>query len=92
MKEILKNVARFVELSKEFTISDSEAYEGFTSNTINWCTSRWDSNNINTNLLKVELYEKFLQDKIGRAKRYEEYLELRKNLGEYFNSVDKLNK
>lgn len=108
MKEILKSVARFVELSKEFTVSSDEVYEGFNGVniyanegyvTINSTGSLGVQNPTaklhilsTPTLSKVELYGKSLQAKCEKAKRYEEYLELQKNLEEYFISINKLNK
>lgn len=101
MKEILKSVARFVELSKEFTTGSDEVYEGFKphssgSFSISAGTSYIVSSDsgyklqVNPTPTKLEQYEQSLQKKYEKAKRYEEYLELQKALTEYFNSIEKL--
>lgn len=101
MKEIEKSVARFVELSKEFTIDGDEVYEGFETKIGNspYIIPTTGSGTVYIGVQlqygnvpsKVEQYEKALKEKVEKAKRFEEYLELQKTLTEYFNSVNKLN-
>lgn len=100
MKEILKSVARFVELSREFTIDGDEVYEGFSplpAYGIYMTSSGSGSSDGGYRLVvnppsptKLEQYETALQEKYEKAKRYEEYLELQKNLSEYFKNLEKL--
>lgn len=103
MKEIIKSVSRFVELSREFTTNADEVYEGFEevrpghfsiSAGTSYISGQVQYSSISFTPLpsKLEQYEQHIQNKYEKAKRYEEYLELQKTLTEYFNSVDKLNK
>jgi hypothetical protein len=99
MKKILEKVARFVELSKEFTKYEDEIYEGFqiplsyeylvSSNTGTINFSNIPNPEYGT---KQQEYKKFLNEKIEAVDRWEEYKTLQADLSEYFNSVNKLNK
>lgn len=103
MKELNKKMARFVELSKEFTTEESDIYEGFeiptyyhnftvtaSSNGTNYI-----QNNITTSPAanagtKEEQYRKYLDGKIKEVERYNEYKKLQVDLSEYFKSEEKL--
>lgn len=98
MKKILEKVARFVELSKEFSIKESDMYEGFEV-PINYTYSLMASGNAKTSVSslnspetqgKQEAYYNFLNDKMELVKRWEEYKSLQEDLNNYFKSVDKL--
>lgn len=96
MKEIQKSVARFVELSKEFTTKEKEVYEEFNPllsyNITGLIASPYSLGMSDTKpKTKSEQYKDFLKEKADRVERYEEYLSLQNKLYEYFNAIDKLN-
>lgn len=101
-----RKIKRFIELSKEFTVTSEEVYEGFESIPSYFNISYSGSQTINiggdfsnatgysnTNQLsKLEQYENLQLKKVNKVKRYEEYLELQTLLSEYYDSLNKLNK
>lgn len=92
-------IKRFIELSKEFTINSNKVYEGFENNVANGFTmSGWTtasltncSGNISKQPTKLEQFEKAQLEKIAKAKRYEEYLQLQTDLLEFYTAKEKLN-
>lgn len=92
MKEILEKVARFVELSKEFTTDENQIYEGYQPNGIVFTTNgvNFNYNIVGNTVPKVIQYEIYLEEKLNMTRRYEEYKNLQASLSEYFASVEKL--
>lgn len=98
-------IKRFIELSKEFTKTAEEVYEGFEAFSIGYMhisgTNSFSisgtgdiSNNGSYSQItesKAEQFEKSQLEKINKVKRYEEYLELQTSLSEYYNALNKLN-
>lgn len=93
-----EKIKRFVELSVEFTISSDVIYPtGYNNNTFSisagsGCIVTGLQSTFTKEPTRLERFEKFSADKVEKAKRYEEYLELQKDLAEYYKIVDKLNK
>lgn len=93
-------IKRFIELSKEFTVKSSEAYGDFNpyvgNITINGgCGTYYTINSEEQSKkqpTKLEQFEIAQKEKIEKAKRYEEYLELQSSLSEYYTVLEKLNK
>ncbi len=98
--KINEKIKRFVLLSKEFTVSSEEIYEGFSptfSGNLTFNSSCSSSNiyytsSVNTEIpkTKLEQYKENLEEKINIAERYEEFLELQIELSTYFDSMEKL--
>lgn len=93
-KKINEQVQRFVELSFEFTSAD-ENYNDFipnngiiftTNGTMGYMTINGQCN-FGKQKSKLEQYEESLLSNIEKAKRYEEFIELRDRLNKYFSSL-----
>lgn len=94
---ILKKMARFVELSKEFTIEESDVYEGFQIPLSYGYLTASGTGTINFSNIpnpeygtKQQEYKKFLNEKIETVKRWEEYKDLREKLNQYFENLNNL--
>lgn len=85
-----EKIKRFVQLSLEFTIRAKEIYpmdslQSYTSGTIYLSTD-----NMTPSPSLLERFTKSQKEKIEKAERYEEYLELQKSLSDYYRALNKL--
>ena len=96
-----QKIKRFVELSTEFTVDSDEIYEGFQEVKNNYLTfsgqcssttSMYINDNLSKQTTKLEQFETKQLEKISKAKRYDEYLELQSSLLEYYVAKEKLTK
>jgi hypothetical protein len=90
-------IKRFIELSKEFTVKSNDVYGDFNHNAVFTFTGSGGSyywtgaqaQNIQPPT-KLEQFTKEQQDKVEKAKRFEEYITLQRDLSDYYNALIKL--
>lgn len=98
MEKLNTKVQRFLELSKEFTAKSSEVYGDsfYESNYITINSNGLYTSNIISHGIpveaptKLEQFEIAQKEKIEKAKRYEEYLELQTELSNYYTALNKI--
>ncbi len=90
-----KKLKRFLELSLEFTINDSDIYGTINSesNYITYSGSMYVENLFRDPIpesTKLEKLQIICQEKIDKAGRWEEYKILREDLNNYYKAEDKI--
>ena len=91
----MKNkVLRFLELSKEFTIDSEEIFEYQPQNNFSigghgYITINNQSEQLNSKT-RLELLKEKSEKEVSKAERFEEYLELQKDLLEYYQALNKV--
>lgn len=93
-------IQRFIELSKEFTVSSDKVYENFypagniisisSNNTVSFYGSASSQSESIKYPTKLEQFTAAQEEKVAKAKRYEEYLELQSSLSNYYKAAEKL--
>ena len=95
-QSVQEKVKRFVELSREFTVEEKEVFGDVKVTNSLFMGYMHNSISINHYDLQIqpsrlEVFEKQLNEKAEKARRFEEYITLQNDLGAYFRSLDKLN-
>lgn len=83
-------ILRFLELSQEFTIDSKQIFDNDSTNYGFVTISTMSGSTQQVPKTRLEYLTEKLQGEISRAKRFEEYLELRKDLLKYYQALNKL--
>lgn len=95
---VQEKVKRFVELSVEFSVKEDEVYRDVDvrNKTISFHHGHYHAIDMvaygtEPPVTKIEIFESELKSRMEKARRFEEYISLQKDLGAYFESLSKLN-
>lgn len=97
-----EKLQKFVELRKEFTVESSKVYESFNTNSIFTGSTTIVSGGCFTSINSLSQTTKepsklkqlaiAQKERVEKARRYEEYLELQTSLSNYFPALNRLEK
>lgn len=97
MEKLNEKLQRYLELSREFTVSSDKVYDGFQTNYSTFYSSGSVIHGISVMYdpkektpTKLEQFEIAQKEKIEKAKRFEEYLQLQTDLSNYYTALNKI--